>query len=147
MNVQFRRVRDMQFVTTGGKLFKTTTVGFWAWTKTGNKGTLIIQCAAMQLWRHELAVFGHECIEAIYCWLLGITTEQCDAWDAYYEREYDSGRISKEIEAGDDPRCPYHWGHMAGVVWEYLCIYATFGSWKKYSDECNHIMGITGEGK
>ena len=142
MRIKFKRVRDMQFVTTGGQPFKTTTVGFWAWSEPKNKGTLLIQCAAMTSCCHELAVFGHECIEALYCWLRGITTEDCDKFDAFYEAEYEAGRIPKTQEAGHDPRCCYHWGHMAGVVWEYVCIYGTFGSWKAYGDDCNRIMGI-----
>jgi hypothetical protein len=118
-----------------------TTVGYWKWTLPHNKGTLIIQVHKLP-WRFELAVWGHELVEVFYCWLFGITTEEADKFDSFYEQEYEVGRIPKTAEPGCDARCPYHWGHMAGIVWERICIYGTFASWKKYEIECNRVMGI-----
>ena len=118
------------------------TVGYWSWDKPDNKGMLTIEVVKMQDWRHEFAVWGHECIEALYCKLFNVTTEVADAFDETYEAGYADGSIPLTKEPGHDPRCPYHWGHMLGVVWEYVCIYGLLASWKKYEVECNHIMGI-----
>ncbi len=96
----------------------------------------------MKDWRHELAVWGHEIIEVVYCWLFGVTTEEADKFDSFYEEEYAAGRISPDKEPGHDPRCPYHVGHMLGVIWEHVCIRLTFASMLKYEKECNEIMGI-----
>ena len=119
-----------------------TTVGYWRFTKPDNGGDLIVEVARMNDWRFMLSVYGHELIEALYCWMFHVTTEVCDDWDNYYERLYESGKVSPEVEPGHDPKCPYHWGHMGGVVWEYIAIYGTFASWKKYIDETNRVMEI-----
>jgi hypothetical protein len=118
------------------------TVGYWSWSKPKNRGDLIIEVIKMSSWRFEGAVWGHEIIEAIYCWLFGITTEKCDEFDIMYEEKYESGEISPDKEPGCDRNCPYHIGHMAGIVWEWLFIHLTFASWKRYNQECNKIMGI-----
>lgn len=136
MKIRFERV-------TGFTERGFTTVGFWFWTKPKNKGTLTIQVTRMRDWRFEAAVWGHEIIEAVYCWIFGITTEVCDEFDAFYEREYEAGRIHKSVEPGHDPKCPYHIGHMMGVCWEHICIPMLFASWKSYEAECNRVMGIT----
>lgn len=118
-----------------------TTVGYWYWSEPKNRGTLTIMVCRLP-WRFEAAVWGHELIEALYCKLLGITTEEADAFDEYYERQYELGTISKIEEPGDDPRCPYHRGHRMGVWWEHLWIYMTGGGWRKYDAACNKVMGI-----
>jgi hypothetical protein len=119
-----------------------TTVGYWSWSQPKNRGILTIEVVQMRDRRFELAVWGHECIEALYCWLFGVTTEEADKFDIFYEGEYAAGRIPLTSEPGHDRRCPYHWGHMIGVAWEYVCIYGTFASFKKYGAECDRIMEI-----
>lgn len=132
----------IKFVTTNTAPGGFTTVGYWRWSEPQNKGTLIIEVARFSDWRYSLAVWGHELIEALYCKLRGITTEECDNFDALYEEGYADGSIAKEKEAGDDRRCPYHWGHMAGVCWEYICIYGTLASWRGYAKDCYRVMGV-----
>lgn len=119
-----------------------TTVGYWYFSKPGNKGKLTIQVHKMKDWRHELAVWGHEAIEAFYCWLFRITTEEADKFDQQYEEWYKDGTKPLTDEPGCDPACPYHRGHMLGIVWEECVIFATLADWKKYEAECNEIMGI-----
>lgn len=138
MKIRFERVPDYTFTKKGF-----VTVGFWFWDKPNNKGTLTIQVCKMRDVRHEAAVWGHEILEAIYCWLFHVTTEVADAFDETYERLYEAGTVSKTVEPGCDPKCPYHWGHMAGIVWEHICIYGTFASWDAYNKECNRLMKIT----
>jgi len=119
-----------------------TTIGYWSWSEPQNSGTLHIEVVKMSDWRFEFAVWGHEIIEVAYCWLIGTTTEQADDFDAMYEKGYNDGTIPKTKEPGHDRKCPYHWGHMAGVAWEHICIFITFASWSKYLAECDKIMEI-----
>jgi hypothetical protein len=140
--IKFHRLSEPKFQ--GGKL-DLTTVGYWWFSKPYNAGTIHVEVLKMKNWRHEVAVWGHEFLEVMWCWLVGCTTEEADKFDLWYESEYASGRISKDKEAGDDRRCPYHWGHMAGVCWEYFWIYLSFGfrkGWDGYTKECNELMGI-----
>ncbi len=138
MKIKFQRVPDYTFTEKGY-----LTVGYWFWDKPNNQGTLTVQVTRLCDWRFEAAVWGHELIEVFYCWLRHITTEVCDAFDESYERAYEAGTVSKSVEPGCDPKCPYHWGHMAGIVWEHICIYGTFASWTAYEKECNRVMKIS----
>lgn len=119
-----------------------TTLGYWWFENPDNKGALHVEVVKMSDWRFEFSVWGHEVIEVLYCRLFHITTEQADKFDQYYEDCYAAGTISKDKEPGHDPKCPYHWGHMAGVCWEYICILITLASWEKYLNECDRLMGI-----
>lgn len=119
-----------------------TTVGYWKFSEPENKGTLTIQVMHLSDWRFAAAVWGHEIVEAIYCWLFHITTEEADKFDIMYEDGYKTGKYTLDMEPGHDPSCPYHVGHMLGVVWEHFCIRLTFASWEKYEAECNRLMGI-----
>lgn len=92
--------------------------------------------------RFSLAVIGHELIEALYCKLRGITTEQCDAFDDWMETQYKLGAISVTFEGGFHKNCPYRVGHIMGAIWENIVIYGTFASMDKYEAACNKVMGI-----
>lgn len=118
-----------------------TTVGYWYWTEPDNRGTLTIMVRKLP-WRFEVAVWGHEILEAIWCWSWWIATEDCDRFDEFYEAEYAAGRIPRTEEPGCDKRCPYHGGHMLGIAWERFWIFISGGGWKKYEAACNQIMGI-----
>lgn len=118
------------------------TVGYWYFEKPNNKGTLHVEVANLPDWRFSLAVIGHEFIEVFYCWLFGITTERADKFDDWMEGEYESGRIPKDFEGGFHKDCPYRLGHLAGYVFEVICITLTLASWKKYGDACNRVMGL-----
>lgn len=128
MRVRFKRcsLAEMPF----------TTLGYWAWSKPHNRGTLTIQVIPMSDWRHEAAVWGHEIIESVYCWLFRITTESADEFDARYERGYADGLIPIEREPGDNPDCPYHIGHMLGVFWEHVFIRISLAGWSRYERAC-----------
>jgi hypothetical protein len=120
-----------------------TTVGYWIFTEPNNTGELIIEVSKMTDWRFEWAVIGHELIEAMFCWLFGITTEECDKFDGRCEREFASGDRCKSIEPGFDKECPYRIGHILGAAWEYAWIHLSLASWSEYDEECNRLMGIT----
>jgi len=127
---------------TKGKPHGYTTVGWWGWSKPKNEGTLLIEVARLPDWRFTAAVFGHEFLEALYCWFMGITTETCDAYDERAEKEFADGTRDVHDEPGFCRDCPYRWGHVVGAVWEYICIYGTFASWTEYEKSCNEVMGI-----
>lgn len=135
MRIKLRRIDQ--------KEQKFTTLGYWSWSKPGNKGTLTVQVSRMGDWRFEAAVWGHELIEVFYCWLFRISTEEADRFDAFYEAEYNAGRIATTQEPGDDRKCPYYVGHSAGVAWEHFWIFISFCRWSKYVQECDRIMGIS----
>lgn len=141
MRIQFHRVDGMKF---RGGTKDYLTVGYWYWSLPNNKGTLHVEVQKLPDWRFELAVWLHECIEALYCKIFHVTTEECDKFDDWMEDEYESGRIPESFEGGCHRDCPYHWGHQAGIVLEYLTIYGTFASWKKYERSCNAAMNISG---
>lgn len=122
-----------------------TTIGYWAFDGLMNSGTLQIYCCPLSRKRYRWAVIGHELIEAIYCWLFRITTETCDRWDAEFEKRYDSGESAVEIEPGDDPECPYHWGHFLGCCWERLFIALTIAGWRDYVEECEGLYHAMNE--
>ena len=124
------------------------TVGWWGWSKPNNKGTLTIEVAKLPDWRFSLAVILHEGIEALWCWLRGVSTETCDSFDDWMESEYSSGRIPKTFEGGCHKDCPYRVGHWLGMRLEDITIFLTFPftRWKNamrlYEIECNKVMGI-----
>ena len=119
-----------------------TTVGFWRFEKPNNQGPLHLYVARLPDRRFFLSVLGHEFIEVMYCWMRGITTEQCDKFDDWMELEYSSGRIPKTFEGGFHKDCPYRIGHVMGSWWEWAFIHGTFASWKSYDKACNIVMKI-----
>lgn len=108
------------------------------WWKTGE--TLHIRVSEMSDWRFMLAILFHELSEYCWCEAHGIKTPECDRWDAWYEKQYDSGAIPITQEAGDDPRAPYHKGHLIGTKFERFTIRVLGASWKSYIKECDHLM-------
>lgn len=116
-----------------------TTVGYWEFAGLMNSGALQVYCAPLSKKRYRVAVIGHELVEAFYCWWFNITTEECDKWDAKFERKYAEGLAAVEVEPGDDPMCPYHRGHWLGCIWERLAIWCSFAGWSQYVSECESI--------
>ncbi len=120
-----------------------TTVGYWFFHGKNNRGPLEIQCLALGSKRFDMAVLGHELIEALWCKLRGITTEECDAFDEQCEREFAAGTRDPMIEPGfDHEHCPYYLGHGMGSWWERLYITVTLANWQEYDRACNRVMGI-----
>lgn len=140
MKLKFKRIASLSELP-----IVTTTVGYWAWSRPKNKGTLTIYVHRLAKRRYELAVWGHELIEALYCWLFRKTTEQCDVFDEWMEGQYQLGNYPLTFEGGFHKKCPYRWGHILGAAWEYVCIYGTFAGWRGYEKSCNAVMGITAE--
>lgn len=92
-----------------------TTIGDW-WER---DGTLEVRISYLPDWRWQIGVLVHELVEWIYCKRRGITSDECDRFDRFYEEQYRSKVIPVEKEAGYDKRCPYHRGHVWGdrIAW------------------------------
>ena len=81
----------------------------------------------------------------MWCIAHGVTTEQCDRWDSYYEKEYAAGRISRKKAPGDDKQCPYYWGHFWGNIVSWLFDKIVHTDITKYRQEADTLMNIKGE--
>ena len=138
MKINFETVSSIKMF----EVAKSTTVGYWAWSRPLNHGDLTIYCTKMSKKRFMWAVFGHECLESLYCWIKGITTEMCDKYDQWCEEEYKAGRAEYVEEMAFRKNCPYRWGHVGGTIIEYIIIYGLFASWSEYEKECYCLMGI-----
>jgi hypothetical protein len=117
-----------------------TTLGHWAY----DEWELNIWVSDEICWQNKVLVIAHELIEVAVCINEGITTEECDKFDALFESEYDAGIWTKDIEAGYDKRCPYRKGHIWGGRFERLVCWILGGDWKKLNAECNELM-LTGK--
>lgn len=132
----------IKLVRTDSKPHGYTTVGWWGWTELMNRGTLVVEVSKLPDWRYSLAVIGHEFIEAAWCKLFRIYTEECDAFDDWMETQYASGNVRSDFEGGFHEHCPYRTGHVLGSWWERFVITVTFASWKSYDRACNDVMGL-----
>lgn len=126
---------DVQFIPHAEHRF--TTIGHWFETA---DGTLHIQISRELHWKYQVAVLFHELIEATMCRANGITTAECDEFDALFEREYDEGKWPKSVEAGFDRRCPYRRGHIWGSRFERVVIFLLGASWRDYNRTCLILM-------
>ena len=117
---------------------KFTTIGHWA----VEGDTLRIWISEEICWENRVSVLFHELIESSMCIAKGITTEECDAFDDMFEREYEAGIWPFSVEAGFDPRCPYRKGHIWGSRFEWLVLWLLGADKKKCDAECNKLMGV-----
>ena len=142
MAERFGAAMKIQWCWLPGKNPKFITVGYWFFDKPDNKGTLHFEVSDLHNWKYNLAVAGHEFIEAMYCWIFHVSTETCDSFDEHYEWLYKTKVVSPSVEPGTDKHCPYYVGHMIGMAWEWIVIHFTGASWRKYDDACNKLMEI-----
>jgi len=64
------------------KKHKFTTIGYWF----VENDTLNIWISEELSWENRVLVLFHELIESAYCIRKGITTEECDEFDALFEK-------------------------------------------------------------
>jgi hypothetical protein len=117
---------------------KFTTIGHWFEDEFGAH----IQISQELKWEFRIAVLFHELIEYSMCREEGITTKECDDFDALFEIEYEQGVWLKSVEAGFDKRCPYRKGHVWGSRFERLVIWLLGVSWVEYTEACDKLMGV-----
>lgn len=108
-----------------------TTGGRWEYDQEGN---CLILISDMTNKVFIIPVIFHEMIEMFWCVWKGITTEQADEFDDYYETLYASGKVPIGNDAGDDPKCPYYQGHQYGIMFERLVCWMLGIDWKEYCD-------------
>src|SRR5712692_5900044 len=107
------------------KTHKFSTVGYWF-----IEGDLLtIQISNEICWQYKAAVLAHELIEVLLCILNGITTVECDNFDALFEKKYELGLVPKSVEPGFDRHCPYRKGHIWGCRLERFVIFLLKESW------------------
>jgi hypothetical protein len=116
-----------------------TTIAYWRFEPNGDLTILVMK---MSDWRFEAGAIIHEIPEALWCLAHGITTEQCDEWDTYYEKMYSLGVKSKKVAPGEDRRCPYYWGHFWGNVLSWIFDHIVGTDINKYRQEADRLMGI-----
>lgn len=128
---------DIQFIPHASHRF--TTIGHWF----VDGDTLVIQISEEVCWENRVAVLFHELIEAAWCIAKGVTTAECDEFDAVFELEYAAGVWPYSVEAGFDKRCPYRKGHVWGSRFERLVLWILGADKRACDAECDRLMGVT----
>lgn len=82
----------------------------WFFDKDGN---LQVRICPMADKKHEILLQIHEIYEAVLCRFNGVTVAQVDAFDTEYDRTH-----STDLNAGDDPQCPYQREHTLATAAE-----------------------------
>lgn len=118
------------------KQHRFTTIGYWF----VKDDLLTVQVSREISWRNKIATIFHELMEAGYCIARGITTEECDEFDAMFEKEYEDGRWPVEVEAGFDKRCPYRKGHIWGCRFEWIVMFLLRADKEAEDEECLALM-------
>jgi hypothetical protein len=117
------------------------TCGYWAY----DDKDMEILVSKMENPDYEFFVGIHEVIEGYLCARKGVTTEEVDEWDMWYEEAREMGtapcgcRIAKTSEPGDDTHCPYRDEHAFATKIEKMLIKKTGLSWIKYDKAVNEL--------
>lgn len=122
---------------------RVTTLGDWGEDENGFWMTI----TEMSDWRMEFLVLIHELTEWAICQYMGVTTEEADAFDALFEKEYAQGLHPIEQEAGFDKRCPFRKGHIWGARMERLFSWFLGVNWDHYGDVAYNMMAQYGRNK
>jgi hypothetical protein len=83
----------------------------WWFDESGNLQVRV--AAEIADWREAMALAMHEAAEALMCKHLGITVAQVDEFDAKFK-----GENILDVNAGDDPLCPYRVPHTYATAIE-----------------------------
>ena len=108
-----------------------STAGNWG---VGEDGSILVTLTETSDWRYQAIVLMHEMTEIFWCKNNAVTGEACDAFDAIWEKELNSGIHRPEEEAGFDKRCPYRGGHVWGARIEHLFCWILGVKWRVYCD-------------
>ena len=114
-----------------------TTLGDW-WED--NRGRFTIAITDMGDWRYEFIVLMHELTEWGICQARGVSTKDCDNFDARWEEDIRAGFVSPEVEPGCAKRAPYHKGHMWGIRAERFFCWLLGVKWSEYCEECDRLL-------
>lgn len=114
-----------------------TTLGDWY---EDSRGQFTIAISDMNDWRYEFIVLMHELTEWGICQARGVSTKDCDDFDARWEEDIRAGLVSPEIEAGFNKNCPYRIGHTWGARIERLFCFLLRVPWKQYCSACDEMI-------
>lgn len=103
-------------------------------------GDLYITISQMPMWKYFWPILAHEIIEIAWCLTHGVTSQECEDYDAMWEDELNRGLHKPEEEAGFDKRSPYRGGHIWGARFERLVCWILGINWKKYCRDCEEIF-------
>ena len=118
-----------------------TTQGDW-WEDEDSE-TLQIRVTEMDNLKYWFTVLVHELVEICFCRILGVTTWQADEFDMTWERELSNGLHNLTDEAGEDSRCPYRVGHMAGEKAELIMSLLLGFDFDEYCEYCDNLIKWT----
>lgn len=97
-----------------------------------DKGDLQVRVNPMSDPRYETLLAIHETVEALMCQAHGIDHKTVDKWDW----DYDAAHPNKpDLNAGDDPTCPYRREHCQATAIERILAAELNVIWKIYDDE------------
>lgn len=85
----------------------------------------------------ELAIGLHELVESHLCKLAGISDEQIDMFDLWYEENCEEGWPA---EPGDHPDCPYYKQHQFASIVERMFIRESGVNWNEYDNRITAMM-------
>jgi hypothetical protein len=132
---------QMLFETIPHEKQRYNTVGDW-WID--SDGSWQIRVSKLSDWRYEFLVGFHEMLEMVWCVYKGIREEDVTAFDTKFEecrkQKLETANPSerealKEMEPGDQPDAPYHFGHKVATMIEKLAAHVLGVDWNAYADE------------
>lgn len=91
---------------------------------------LQVRVSPLSDWRYEALLGIHEAIEALLCLHNGVTVGQVDKFDQEYDKTH-----SSDLNAGDDPACPYRKEHSLATAAERLMAAEMGVVWSVYDQE------------
>lgn len=104
----------------------------WWWDLDGN---LQIRVASeLEDWREAMALAIHEASEALLCRHLGITVAQVDEFDSTFKGEH-----IVDVNAGDDPQCPYRVPHTYATAIERVLTGGLGVNWFNYDERLSKL--------
>ena len=104
----------------------------WWWDLDGNLQVRV--AAELEDWRERGALALHEAAEALMCRHNGVTVAMVDAFDAEFKGEH-----SVDVNAGDDPACPYRLEHTYATAIERVLTGALGVDWKPYDERLSAL--------
>jgi hypothetical protein len=99
-------------------------------------GDLQVRVCPMSDPRMEMALALHEAFEAVLCLHAGITVDEVDKFDQAYDLAHPD---DNDIEAGDDPACPYQVEHSLATAVERIYTAYTNLNWFEYDSELKKV--------
>ena len=104
------------------------TVGDWQW----QGEDLHIKVSELGHWKFNVLVGFHEMIEALLCKDHGVSEQDVDQFDIFFESQRVEGNVS---EPGDDMAAPYWHEHQMATGFERLMAASLGVNWPVYEEK------------